>query len=411
MRRHSDRRAPRGAPRRRHRVAPRAIALAVAALASSTALGIDGDILRIRAGAGLSSDSNLFRLPDAVPLPNAASRSDLLRFLTAGVDFDRDWSAQRFRASFGLRDTRYTEYPQLDGTDWNADLGWTLFHGDQNSLEAQASRSRQTLGFADARVLGRPVVDTTSLTVRGALELVPRWSAIAAVGRVGTTNEPASRSSLDFDMVFREAGVCYDWRTGSRFDFVWRHTVVDFANSTALGFDNGYSQDDVGVRLDWKITEATLLTGRAGLQVRDYADPRRATFTGPGVSLFADWRPRGGLQVSSSLRSELSAAAEINSTYARVNGVSTTAAWLVTGKTTARTGLELTRRDFRGDGTTGLSGAQRRDFIGALTAGISVQVWRTLEVGADLRLDRRDSNIDSFDYFTRILTLRVGMVI
>jgi hypothetical protein len=388
----------------------RALALAVAASFASPASAIDGDILRARVSAGVTSDSNLFRLPDSVTFPNGTSRSELLKYLSAGIDFDRDWSAQRFRAAFNLRDTRYTEYPQLDGFDWSTSLGWTLLEGDQNSLGIDLARSRATLGFADARVLGRPVVDTTSLSVRGALEVVPRWSAIAAVGWLSTANEPVSRAVLDFEQTYVETGARYDFRTGSRVDFVWRHSVVDFVNVNSLGFDNGYSQDDIGLRLDWRVTEVTLLTGRVGLQIRDYVDARRDRFTGPGVSLNADWRPRGGLQVVTNLRSELSAPAEINASYARINALSTTASWLATGKTTLRAGVDLMRRDFRGDGTGGSNVAGRRDLMTALTGAISIQVWRTLELGADLRLDRRDSNVDSFDFFTRIFTLRVGMV-
>ena len=388
----------------------RALALAIAASFASPASAIDGDILRARVSAGVTSDSNLFRLPDSVTFPNGASRSELLSYLSAGLDFDRDWSAQRFRAAFNLRDTRYTEYPQLDGVDWSTSLGWTLLEGDQNSLGIDLARSRTTLGFADARVLGRPVVDTTSLSMRGALEVVPRWSAIAAVGWVSTANEPVSRTVLDYEQTYIETGARYDFRTGSIVDFVWRHSDVDFVNGNSLGFDNGYSQDDIGLRLDWRVTEVTLLSGRVGLQVRDYADARRDRFTGPGVSLNADWRPRGGLQVVTTLRSELSAPAEINASYARINAVSTTASWLATGKTTLRAGVDLMRRDFRGDGTGGSNVAQRRDLMTALTGAISIQVWRTLELGADLRLDRRDSSVDSFDYFTRIFTLRAGMV-
>jgi hypothetical protein len=410
MPRRSEHRRAAGHAGCRSRTTRLSVALAVAALFASPANAIDGDILRARVSAGVTSDSNLFRLPDSVTFPNGTSRSELLSYLSAGLDFDRDWSAQRFRAAFILRDTRYTENPRLDGFDWSALLGWTLLEGDQNSLGIDLSRSRATLGFADARVLGRPVVDTTSLSVRGALEVVPRWSAIAAVGWLSTANEPASRSVLDYEQTFVETGARYDFRTGSIVDFVWRHSDVDFVNGNSLGFDNGYSQDDIGLRLVWRVTEVTLLSGRVGLQVRDYADARRDRFTGPGVSLNADWRPRGGLQVVTTLRSELSAPAEINASYARINAVSTTASWLATGKTTLRAGVDLMRRDFRGDGTGGSNVAQRRDLMTALTGAISIQVWRTLELGADLRLDRRDSNVDSFDYFTRIFTLRAGMV-
>jgi hypothetical protein len=388
----------------------RGLVLVLLVLFGPTAHAIDGDILNARASIGVMSDANLFRLPDSAMLPNDASRSDLIQFLSAGIDFDRDWSAQRFRASLSVRDSRYSEYSQLDGIDYSGEVGWTLLNGDRNSLEVSASRSRRTLGFADARVLGRPVVDTASFRLGGALEFSPRWSAIAAVGRADTVNAPASRSVLDYTSTFVEVGARYDWRTGSRFDLVWRHSIADFVSRSPLGFENGYAQDDVGVRLDWRITEATALTGRVGVQFRDYADPFRESFIGPGVSLNADWRPRGGLQIVTSLRSELSAAAEINASYARLNGVSSTASWLATGKTTLRTGVDMLRRDFRGSGSTGLIDSQRRDTLTAFIAGISVQVGRTFEVGVDLRLDRRSSNVDAFDYATRIVTLRAGTV-
>ena len=228
MPKRSERRRVAGHAGCRSRTTRLALAVAVATVFASPANAIDGDILRARVSAGVTSDSNLFRLPDSVTFPNGTSRSELLSYLSAGLDFDRDWSAQRFRAAFILRDTRYTENPRLDGFDWSALLGWTLLEGDQNSLGIDLSRSRATLGFADARVLGRPIVDTTSLSVRGALEVVPRWSAIAAVGWLSTANEPASRAVLDFEQTYFESGARYDFRTGSIVDFVWRHSIVDF---------------------------------------------------------------------------------------------------------------------------------------------------------------------------------------
>jgi hypothetical protein len=392
-------------------VARRLAAAVALALSCGGAHAIGGDDLRARVGYSLLFDSNLFRLPEDTIVPGVTSRSEMVRALSGGFDFDRSWSAQQFRASVGLRDNRYTEYPGLDGLDYSVALGWTLFNGDRNSLAVDASRSRATLGFADVRIPGRPVVDTSSLAVRGALEIVPRWSALAAAGVTSTENAPASRTVLDYRLTFVEAGARHDWMTGSTFDFVWRRSFAEFPNSVAgLAFDNGYDQDDVGVRMTWRISEATTLSGRAGLQHRSYRDPRRESFTGPGVSLTADWRPRGGLAISSTLRSELSTAAEISATYAQLNGLSTAATWAATGKTSVRAGIDLLRRDFRGDAVSGLVGATRRDDIVGLSVGVAVRPWRTLELGADLRWDQRDSTVPSFDFTARTLVLRAGLV-
>jgi hypothetical protein len=39
-----------------------------------------------------------------------------------------------------------------------------------------------------------------------------------------------------------------------------------------------------------------------------------------------------------------------------------------------------------------------------------VRPWRTLELGADLRWDQRDSTVPSFDFTARTLVLRAGLV-
>lgn len=381
------------------------------ALACVPAYAIDGDILRARAAYSLLFDSNLFRLPEDAVVSGVASRSEMIRTLSAGLDFDRDWSAQQFRASIGLRDNRYSNYPGLDGLDYSVALGWTLFNADRNSIAVDATRSRATLGFADVRIPGRPVVDTTSVSVRGAFEFVPRWSGLAALGSTTTGNEPVSRTVLDYRLTFAEAGARYDWMTGSAFDFVWRRSVAEFPNSVpGLAFDNGYDQDDVGVRMAWRVSEATTVSGRAGLQHRSYRDPRRDSFTGPGISLTADWRPRASLAIATTVRSELSTAAEISATYAQLNGFTTAATWAVTGKTSVRAAVDLLRRDFRGDAVSGLTGLTRRDDIVGLSLGVAARPWRSVEVGADLRWDRRDSTVPSFDFSVRTIVLRAGLV-
>lgn len=387
----------------------RAVAVAVVlGAAPAVATAIDGDILRARASLSLLHDSNLFRLPAGATLPGSPSRSDLVRTLTAGVDFERDWSAQVFRGSLGLRNSDYHRHPALDGTDFDIVAGWRWLHGDRNSVDVDLSRRRTTSSFADVRgVSTRPVVDATSLAVVGTIEFVPRWSAIAGAGRTRTSNSPSSRSTLDYRLDHVEAGARYDWRTGSTFDLVWRHQTAEFAGASGQA-DNGYRDDDLSVRLAWQATGATRVTGRAGLQSREYRDPARPSFVGPGIRLAADWRATGALQVNASLRNELSTAAEIDASYAQLRGVGVAARWQFTDKSAMTAGLDLLRRDFRGEN---IAAVRRRDSISGIAIGAVSRPLRWLEVGAELRYDRRNSNVDAFDFGVRGLLLRAAMVI
>ena len=310
-----------------------------------------------------------------------------------------------------MRDNRYTEYSGLDGLDYSGTLAWRWLYGERSSVDVGLSKSRTTLGFADVRIPGRPVVDATSVSVLGTLEVVPRWSAVAGTGVTTTENAPASRSVLDYRLNYIEGGARYDWRTGSVFDFLWRHQAATFRlPSLASGSDNGYDEDDVGVRMTWQATGATRVSGRAGVQSRSYRDGARPSFTGPAFRLTADWQPRGGLSISTTVRNELSAAAEINANYAQLRGVSTFASWQATGKTSVRAGLDYLTRDFRNDTPATSSAPLRRDRIGSASIGVAAQPLRFVELSAELRVERRNSNFDNFDFNARLLTLRAGVV-
>jgi hypothetical protein len=375
--------------------------LALAFIWPGLARAIDGDDLLVRTGVGLQYETNLFRLPSN-PV------SDMITFESAGLSFVRPTSAQVFRASFDVRNNHYREYSYLDGIGYNAALGWRLLHGDADTLDVDVSYNRTLLGFADVRTAGRPSVNVAAASVRGSLQFAPRWSAIAGVGTTTTDNQPASRSFLDYQLNFLETGLRFDWRTGSVFDFVWRNQTATFTqpNSSADGTD-GYNENLVGVRMNWQVSEATSVFGRFGLQSRDYTAGDNPNFTGLSYVMSMRWQPRASLTIDATARNELSAAAEINANYARLRGLNVGAAWQATGKTVVRVGAEVLNRNFTGTPGTVAAGPERQDKIYGATIGVAYRPMRTVELGVDYRLDRRDSNNASYDYNAQVVVLRV----
>ena len=367
------------------------------------ARAIDGDILQARAGVGLQYETNLFRAPS-----NPAS--DMITFESAGLSFVRPTSSQVLRANFNVRNNHYRQYSYLDGIGYSAALGWRLLHGDADTLDVDLSYNRTLLGFADVRITGRPSVNAAAASVRGSVQFAPRWSAIGGVGTTTTDNQPASRSFLDYQLDFLETGLRFDWRTGSVFDFVWRNQTAKFtqADSSADGTD-GYNENLVGVRMNWQVSEATSVFGRFGLQSRDYVASDNPNFTGLSYVMSMRWQPRGSLTIDATARNELSAAAEINASYARMRGVNIGAAWQATGTTVVRTGAEVLNRNFTGTPGTVAAGPERQDKIYGATIGVAYRQTRTVELGIDYRLDRRDSNNASYDYNAQVLVLRASL--
>jgi hypothetical protein len=391
----------------------RLVLLWAALMVTFPAYAIGGDDLLLRASVGLQYESNLFRLPESFVFPGLDSRSDVLMVSSVGLLIERPWSSQVFRASASVVDRRYAEYSQLNGFDHDVLLGWRLLHRDRDALDVSVNQSRQTLGFADARIPGRPFVDTFAVRATAAVELVPRWSALFGAGLVTTDNSPGTRSNLDYQLVYFETGARYDWRTGSVFDFVWRRQSAEFTQQplSSVVANNGYDEDLIGLRMTWQVSEITLLSGRVGLQHRDYYAPGLQTRTGPGANLTLVWQPRGAWRIDAGLRSELSAAAEINASYARLNGVNATATWFASGKSRLRAGIDLLDRQFQNNLAADLAQVPaRKDLIVALTAGLSIQLWRTLELAADWRFEDRNSNQNNFDYRAHTVLVRLGAV-
>jgi outer membrane receptor for ferrienterochelin and colicin len=123
------------------------------------------------------------------------------------------------------------------------------------------------------------------------------------------------------------------------------------------------------------------------------------------------WQPRGAWRIDAGLRSELSAAAEINASYARLNGVNAAATWFATDKSRLRASIDLLDRQFQNNVIADQAQVPaRKDLIVALTAGLSIQLWRTLELAADWRLEDRKSNQANFDYRAHTLVVRLGAV-
>src|SRR6185295_5587218 len=121
--------------RRVHRrlVPTAGFALAVAFL-SWHAAAQEGPLapLGVRLGTSLGWDSNVFRVPDDAPDPQAfrgiSGKSDTFRNTVYGLDLDKSYSRQRFTAGITKTEIRYNKFTSLDHDplDYYGKLQWEV---------------------------------------------------------------------------------------------------------------------------------------------------------------------------------------------------------------------------------------------------------------------------------------------
>ncbi|HBA09745.1 MAG TPA: hypothetical protein DCW48_09485, partial [Methylotenera mobilis] len=89
---------------------------------STPVLADEQDALNFSAGAAVTFDDNLFRLPDSADTRQSigkSSRSDRILITNAGIKIDKPYSLQRFQLDLNLIDNRYDTNSYLDYTAFN----------------------------------------------------------------------------------------------------------------------------------------------------------------------------------------------------------------------------------------------------------------------------------------------------
>lgn len=397
-----------------------AIAL-LPALYGAQALAFEGDPFKFSLSAGYLHDSNVFRLPDdflVSTLTGSDQRGDTTYQLAGSLGFERDYGPQHIRLNANITDSRYSTYSFLDNTAYDAGASWRLNFLTKSFVEVAYGRAQYLLGFADFRSAVKNIIARDSFDLRSLVEFRPRWSVIASTGIATYRNSSDLRSATDFELGYVEAGLRYDWLSGSNWDFAWRSSDGRYPNqqlNDAAGnpipgaVDNNFRENTVLARLSWAATGATRFNGQLGYTERRLPNQSERNFSG------LTWRLGGELQtsdkffVSATIRNELSAYQDIVSNYAVLRGISLGATWSVTDKAQVRGSAEWLKRDFRGDpGLVLTTQSRREDTIKSLGVSFALQPTSYLEWTTDLRREERDSNQNGFNYRANTLFTRLN---
>src|SRR5262245_254426 len=199
----------------RRRVPTTALAVAVGFL-SLHAAAQEGPLapLGVRLGTSLSLDSNVFRVPDDAPDPQAlrgiSGKSDTFRTSVFGLDVDKTYSRQRLTASITKTDIRYDKFTSLDRDllDYNGKLQWEV--GPRVRGVLSASHAEDVVLFEDqtgVRFLNKRTTDNGDATI--VVEVHPRWYLLGGVHESRTRTTQINVAQPSADVTTQELGLKY----------------------------------------------------------------------------------------------------------------------------------------------------------------------------------------------------------
>lgn len=332
--------------------------LAAAALATAApAPAKEGDTVNFSVGTTLTYDDNLLRLPDGVS-PRVVgvatdSRSAFVTTLYGQAVVDVPVSRQRFLAEVTLLNNRYSDaYDYLDWTGINGSARWLYQFGNAWKGDLGYRRGTELAGFADNRNFDRRNVRTTDeFHVNADYWLVRNWRLSGGANYTRFRNSDSAFETLDLDRTWVEGGIKYESSQANFVRVTGRYTYGSYPERPAptLVSDTSFDQYELAGDVNWVLSPATRLYGRAGYTRREFPNLAGREFSGPTGRVSLDWAPTVKTGITFLGRREIGAIEDITATYVVTSAASVSPYWLVSPKVRLDANLEYQRRDYAGD--------------------------------------------------------------
>lgn len=399
--------------------------LLFAALAPLGVQAQDQDVIRITAGAGFERHSNLFRASpllgttDFTTAFGKSSRSDTILRGTLGIAFDREFSLQRFRAGVTLLPQKFQNYTRFDHLGYDGALSWDWEFAGPFSGVAGIRVNNSLMGFNQILVRSGSVttqVDKNMLNrvnpyLTGRLRITPSWSIVGGIDQVRVTNSATAYLPGNFTTNGTEVGLRFAPGTGTELEFMARSTrgkydylqVTDFlGQNLGTPVDNSFKESEVFARLRVRPSEDSLIGGRLGFLNRKYDQFSQRDFSGPTAELNVNWRPGGGFFMDTSLDRSIALPGVFTANYIDITRLRIQPRVVLTGKVSMTGALEYSTWDYKGDSLVAAT-TTRKDTLTLLQVGLAYEFSRAITFNADVRQERRTSNIVGADFTNNVL--------
>jgi len=345
------------------------------------------DTFLVTAGVSVLHDDNVSRKP-----PGSAE-ADVISVSTLGIKINKPYSLQRFELDARLADHRYQTLGEKNFTalDYAAAWRWSLtphFHGNLSSEKTEVSNNDSTNANFQS---GTHTNEKQRFD--GVLEISGSWRVLGGVTQSTHTYSETSDPEGDKQLNSAEAGLRYDFPSGSSVSYIARESRGDeFSTMNGIRDILRFAQHEDELRLIWPITATTMIDARAAHLARTYTDDEGRDYDGMVGNVNVNWHITGKTSLMAGVGRELSASEYGNSYFISTDRLTLSPLWQISEKTGLRGRYDYAQRDYRG-GTSG-----RVDKLRTALIALEWKALQTLTVSALLQQDRRSSNVPDQDF-------------
>lgn len=389
----------------------RMLVTGVFACASTLVAADEFDVVNFTAGATMLYDDNVFRLSGAAD-PNrflgTSRRDDLLTVTSAGIRINKPVSLQRFELDASYTEFRYQRFGQLSYGAFNY-LGtwrWSLTPKFTGSVSTERRQSLNS--FADFIGFVRNLRTDETTRFNAAYQLDGAWRVIGGATDYERRNSQPFLAEQDLRQSAVEAGVRYDFASGSSVSAVARGVAGKFINRSAPAaaslIDTGYSDSEFEGRAAWLFSAKSRLDARLTWTDRTHENFSQRDYRGLTGNAVLTWGVSAKTRVRTTVSRNLSSFQQASSSFTRVHRVALEPEWQVTSKVLARARVEHSTREFLGPvAATPVNG--RVDRLTGWYGGVDWQPRRYVTLSASLQGDRRSSTAPGLDFRSTQATL------
>ena len=366
------------------------LALLVACLLALPATATPNDALQLYGSAAYGHDDNLLRAPEGGSVSGGA-RSDRWWQRQAGLLFDKTYSRQRISLVAKLSKYNFDRFRQLDydGKDVQASWFWQL--GNRLQGKAGMLQDQGLASYMDLQSDQRNLRHHRARFADGAWRFHPSWQARASLRRDTYSYELFAQRSNDRTEDAAEIELGYLPVSGSTVGLVARRIEGRYPYPLDIGLNlagNGFTQDELKVRVLWLATGSTTVDALVGYTRRDQPSYGSGRASGLMGRIDTTYQPRGKVTYSAAVWRDFAPLESTSVSYTLNNGLSVGARWDATAKITIDANAAYVRRNYAVRArSVGLEGS--RDATRAHSLSATWSPKPTLQVKAMLAHEAR----------------------
>lgn len=370
----------------------------------------EGDVVNLSAALTMMHDDNLFRLAPSV---NPASfgldgRSDTITMAKAGLNLNKTFGLQKLIGNINFVDTSYQRNSYLDFLALNYDGNWQWAVGTRWTGELALDRTESLNTYADYttsnyRARNVRLIENERFTANYWFHT--SWAAFLGVSRTSVTNEQAVLAEGDYEASGFNYGIRFRPVSGNTVALRVKQLDGRYSNrqfNSISQYDNGFSNNSVELDASWLLTGKTQLRSRLEYLERKHDHFASRDFSGWAGNLDLVYAATGKSSFTFGYRHDLAAFQQATSSYYEHDELNLGARWAATDKISTGARLGYGMRSYRGEIITLPAGVeQREDKVTRAGLDIGYKPARWLELKAGMNYEKRDANIDRFDYKDR----------